>query len=448
MSDIDTLAWPASRLGEAFEILARKRKLVAKTNAPPISVPDFDTTNGHVLDSWIDLMVRQLDIEAETVTTSYAGIDQFLRNAHPAVIRLPRSDDNDESHFLLLYKGGWWGMSFIDPDLKVHRKSREQVRDALCDRVEKPIADHIDAFWTDLGIPEHQRNRTQKPLTQEILLQTGVGDTVEVCQAWLLRPRPGTPLRYQARHKNIIRPFLIAFGAIILWQILEFSSWGIIGLAAFQGHVDWAWFMAWGLALFTIVVCKLVLYDHQFRLFTDFMKMFKTKLLYGTLRFKPDEIRYQGTGQFLSRVMDSEMVESVSLFEGITIVTQLVILTLVGIVLIFGVGGWWHTLLLLGWVGLTSFFCWRYLQVGREWMRVYRGMSQDLVERMIGHRTRLVQENPKHWHDDEDKSLERYLQLSAPINRIEMLLVAFIPRGWVFVRVAALAFPVVNDTPP
>ena len=44
-------------------------------------------------------------------------------------------------------------------------------------------------------------------------------------------------------------------------------------------------------------------------------------------------------------------------------------------------------------------------------------MTNDLTERMIGHRTRLAQEAPRHWHDGEDEELERYLEMSEEDGR-------------------------------
>ncbi|MEM7343912.1 MAG: ABC transporter ATP-binding protein [Chloroflexota bacterium] len=338
-------------------------------------------------------------------------------------------------------------MSFIDPHSKIQRASQEQVRDALCADIEQPIADQIDLFWGKLGASEHQRGLARQRLARETILQSEADNRTDVCRAWLLRPRPGTPLTYQIRHNNIIQPALFLLGTVTVWRAIELGSWAIIGAAVFQGHMDWAWFVAWALALVTIVVCKLILFDSQDRLATNFLKMFKSKLMYGALRFNPDEIRQQGTGQFLSRVMDSEIVEAVSLIQGVQILTQTVLLSFVGIALTFGSGGILQAFLLLGWVGVTIFLSWRYLRVGREWIQIYRGMSQDLVENMIGHRTRLVQENRAVWHDLEDKALERYLQTSRTIDQLEMLLRAFIPRGWMLIGFGSLIPSVLRGTP-
>jgi ATP-binding cassette subfamily B protein len=57
-------------------------------------------------------------------------------------------------------------------------------------------------------------------------------------------------------------------------------------------------------------------------------------------------------------------------------------------------------------------------------------MTHDLVERMVGHRTRLAQESPEHWHDGEDEGLERYLEASEQMDKSMATLSALVPRGW------------------
>jgi ATP-binding cassette subfamily B protein len=57
---------------------------------------------------------------------------------------------------------------------------------------------------------------------------------------------------------------------------------------------------------------------------------------------------------------------------------------------------------------------------------------------MVGHRTRLIQENLMHWHDNEDKTIEQYLQLTAAQNRVEARLISLAPYGWLMIGLAGL----------
>ena len=66
-------------------------------------------------------------------------------------------------------------------------------------------------------------------------------------------------------------------------------------------------------------------------------------------------------------------------------------------------------------------------------------MTHDLVERMVGHRTRLAQEAPEHWHDGEEQAAERYLALARAMDRRVALLLALVPRGWCVLGLIGLA---------
>jgi ATP-binding cassette subfamily B protein len=62
-----------------------------------------------------------------------------------------------------------------------------------------------------------------------------------------------------------------------------------------------------------------------------------------------------------------------------------------------------------------------------------------LVERLVGHRTRLAQEMRERWHDGEDQALARYLERSAAMDRTAAWLMAVVPRGWLFLGLLGLA---------
>jgi ATP-binding cassette subfamily B protein len=65
-------------------------------------------------------------------------------------------------------------------------------------------------------------------------------------------------------------------------------------------------------------------------------------------------------------------------------------------------------------------------------------MTYALVERMVGHRTRLAQESPDRWHVGEDQELAAYLAASRRLDRTAAWLTALIPRGWLCVGLLGL----------
>lgn len=66
-------------------------------------------------------------------------------------------------------------------------------------------------------------------------------------------------------------------------------------------------------------------------------------------------------------------------------------------------------------------------------------MTHDLVEQMVGHRTRLVQERPECLHEGEDHAIEDYLTLSQSMDRGSIFLSVILSRGWLVAGIAGLS---------
>jgi ATP-binding cassette subfamily B protein len=107
-------------------------------------------------------------------------------------------------------------------------------------------------------------------------------------------------------------------------------------------------------------------------------------------------------------------------------------------VLAMGAGGAVHLLALLAWIAITAAIGQWYFARRRSWTTARIEMTDDLVERIVGHRTRLAQESPDHWHDGEEQLLEEYGARSKAVDRATAMLHAVVPRGWLIVGVLAL----------
>src|SRR5262249_55672452 len=61
-----------------------------------------------------------------------------------------------------------------------------------------------------------------------------------------------------------------------------------------------------------------------------------------------------------------------------------------------------------------------------------------LVERLLGHRTRLAQEKRADWNAGEDEALEQYLGGSTKLDRTAVALQVLVPRGWFLLSILGL----------
>ncbi|MGB1288413.1 MAG: ATP-binding cassette domain-containing protein, partial [Aggregatilineales bacterium] len=166
--------------------------------------------------------------------------------------------------------------------------------------------------------------------------------------------------------------------------------------------------------------------------------VFKKRLLYGTLQLDPEEIRHQGMGQFLGRVMESEAIEQLALSGGLMSILTIIQLVIALGVLANGAGGLLHAGLLFMWMLVTSLISVRYVLRNRRWIIVHRDLTNDLVERMVGHRTRLAQEHPERWHDMEDDLMSRYLNVTLKNDYASVQLTSILERGWLIIGILGI----------
>ena len=383
-----------------------------------------------MLGQWLNRTVASMNLETESIAASYTEIEQMVQNAGPTLLRLA---GENQSYFLVLLKAGWQRVTIIAPDLSTVRVRAKVIRDILTHEIEAPLAQSIEQLLIEAGVPEQRRAHAKAAILREQL------SGIKVSDCWLLRLSPAADFWHQMRHARLPRYLLRLAGVQIIMQGLQLVGWWIIIQSALQGHFDQVELLAWGLVLLIMVPFQVLTIWTQSLFTVGTGQLFKQQLLYGTLQLKPEEIRHQGLGQFLGRVMESEAVEVLVLGGGLTALMALIELITALIILTMGTGGGLHAFLLLLWIILIVLIGWRYFKSNKDWIENYREMTNDLVERMIGHRTRLIQEDPQHWHDEEDQILATYSKFSERLDSVWQQLSALTHRGWLILGLMGLA---------
>jgi ATP-binding cassette subfamily B protein len=173
----------------------------------------------------------------------------------------------------------------------------------------------------------------------------------------------------------------------------------------------------------------------------------KKRLLAGALRIDPERLRAEGAGRFFARALDAELVESMAVSGGFaTAAASLQLLLGIPVIASGAAGGALVTLLLVFLVAaaVLALAEWR---ARRRTAALGLDMTHDLVERMVGHRTRLAQEPRSRRHEVEDQLLERYLVASASADGAASATGALVPRGWLLASVTVLGFGLVGRLP-
>src|SRR5262249_58238917 len=120
------------------------------------------------------------------------------------------------------------------------------------------------------------------------------------------------------------------------------------------------------------------------------------------------------------RVLESELLENAALngaFLGIAAVLEL---ALAAGALGLGAGSGLHVALLLLTVAVTAWLARRHYQRCRAWTAQRLAATNDLVEPMVGQRTRQAQQRRADWHAGEDQALEQYLAASRRMDDAEV----------------------------
>ena len=440
---LETDTWPIARLGDLIENLASRSGLSAR----PVSIPQppdslFGDGLGDLgpMNRWIDRAASYLDLEAEALDAYYSDIERLIHSGGPIILRLPVEEAVDGLRLVALLNSRGSRAALLCPDLKVRRRSTEALRAAMCASYEAPLLEPVGQLLAEVDVAPERRQRARNAILREQL------GNIRIQAGWMLRLSPRAALSHQMHIGGVYRPLIILTGMFILQQVLSIASWIVIGRGIFQGNFDLGWLLAWVILLLATIPLQLIVSDGQGELSIVTGTLFKQRLLYGILKLKPEEIRHQGMGQFLSRVMESEAVEMLAMSGGFTAILSVIELGLAAVILSRGAGGPIQALVLGVWVIFTLFLLWRYAAISRDWARSYREMTNELVESMVGHRTRLAQEEPDRWHEREDQALDRYLILSEKMDTVGIQINSLVRRGWILVGLVGIAYPFITGS--
>lgn len=430
--EADTLTWPSGQLGHAIEALVVASGLEPRPVQSPYD-PGGSSWPDHVVEKWIQENARWHGLEAEHVDVTYDVVGEMLQQSGPALLKIP---GNGDPQFLALLgdgKGNGKSVSVLAPDLSTRKVSANWIRSRLVDSLEEPLAREIQPLLELAAIPEERRHRARAALIRERLRNKNV------TSFWKMRVPPGAGFAHQIREAKIPLRFFGLIAAYCGEYALWILSWWLIGKGALEGTFDGGWLLAWALLLLTIVPFRLLSTWWQGVVSISVAALLKRRLLYGALRLTPEEIRMQGVGQFLGRVLESEAVEAMALSGGFSALISVIELLAALFVLSWGSAATLLCLLLILWTLLIAYLGYDFYVRRKGWTGSRLNMTHDLIERMVGHRTRMAQESHTHWHDGEDEQLNRYLQLSKNMDQSALRLTALAPRGWLVVALLGLA---------
>lgn len=433
-SALSPLIWSAMSLQTGLPLLLQilKRYPVLQQEIPPIDSPNPDL---ETMSEWLERVARQTRLEFKEVETAYPDIEQLLNNGGPALIRLPSTDSSQDADFVILvgsYKQQAILLSHTGSEVRVARQS---LREMLATPFERPILEQVQHIARSLS----SDNKAIDAITTTLLKEQLVNARIK--GVWLLRHSPGENFFRQMWQVNLPKKIVHIVVVSLIYQGLSVLAWGVIGQASLTGAIESLQLQLWGLLLLTLIPVQLINLYIKNRLSLDAGILVRGRLLHSILQLEPDTLRQHGSAHFFSILMNIESLEVNALgiaFASIMAITQLI---MGAFVLVAGTGGWLHAYLLLVWISLMLFMIVLYYRAILDWNHCQQQMTSDLIERMTGQRTRLVQEKVAHRHVEEDVILARYAAITYKMDRINSVLdVVISHRGWLLTSLTGLAY--------
>ena len=417
---IDTLCWPVERAAEGLEALARAASLPMQAGSAEARVHGADGANHQLARAAVSL-----GLDVEPIETTHGELDAFLRSAAPAVVRLPGD------RLVMLVRCRRRKLTVVTPDHRLGRIPLALLRNPLFERSAGPIAAELQRLAVETQIPDSRRDAVVLALMEERLRAQ------PLAVGWIVRVPTVRSFAAQFAATGGRRRLILLAAAHTGQYALWILAWFLLGRAALRGHVDATWLGAWALTLATLVPLQVAALWLQGNLAVSVGALLKQRLMAGTFHLEPEEIRRDGAGQLLGRVLEANAVESLAMSGGFMALLATLELIMAGAVLALTAPI--VAVALAVWVAAVAGIAGVYFRRRLAWVLVRIGLTHALIERILGHRTRLAQQPRHEWHDGEDEPLEQYVRSSAAMDRAAVWLLAVVPRGWMAIALCGLA---------
>ncbi|WP_444907207.1 ATP-binding cassette domain-containing protein [Microbulbifer sp. SSSA008] len=416
--------WPASQLEAALQALAKRcglNPLVAESK-----------TQGAVLEfnSRLQAEAEALDLQVERVNCSYAELESTLLRAAPALLRIRFCD---EDYFIALSGGRGRKLYLLTPTLSIEKIHVESVLHQLAWELEEPQRQRISQLLDSAKIKGRRRKGAMAALLRENLANVRLDD------CWLLRQPSHRSLWSQLRHHGLYWRFAAMLACHSIQMVLFLCGWWVIGRAVLEGHISSGWLAAWILLLVSQVPLSLLTARLRGVISVEAGALLKQRLLASALRVSPSRIRHMGSGQVLGRVYDAENIEVGALQGAFLWLLGCVELLIAVLILLLGTSGLVYAAIFPLFLLSALFLGKAQYQSCRQWTAQRLSMTHRLIEKMIGHRTRLVQQASNEWHRGEDSELNNYFESSLRMDNSMARLVALLPRLWFLLGIVGFA---------
>lgn len=299
----------------------------------------------------------------------------------------------------------------------------------------------VEALLAAAGVAPRRRPAASQRMLVQRIGRHSLG------MLWGVRLHGGAPLGRRLREAGVVRLLGCLVLAYLLQHGLFLAAWGLIGLGALEGRVEPAWLVAWALLLLTQVPLRVAVAWLWGTMTLRAGVILKQRFMAGALRLRRQEICAEGVGRLLGRVLESDALENAALVATFSAISAVVELGLALAVVAASAAAWPNVVLLVAWIAVTIALGVRYVRGSRRWTEARLEVTDQVVERMLGHETRVFQQSRAYWHAGEDEPLAAYLAASRRLDEARVLPECVAPRGWLLVGLVASMTVVLGGDP-
>lgn len=432
MTSDDLPLWPLRKAASAVAALGRAAgfKLPAGVSPPPVpgslSGRIAEGSPGSLAD-YLDAVAATYALESEAVQVQVAEVSNFLRSAAPALLFIGAPQEG----LLLLLKGEQDRVQLLAADGSTHWVALARVASILLDPLFQPHWAATEALVAQAGI----RSTPRAHQLAGVLLQRQLASkSVQGC--FLLRLAPVRPVLQHVRDAGLLR-LSLSYAVVHVAQYgLGLLLLFLLGEGALNGRLDRGWLSACVLLLLCLPPCMLAESWILGRIAISGGIVLRRRLLWGALKLPLDAARHSGYGDFVCQVIESEAVE-IGLRTG-GVAAGAALLDLLGAIPIVAYASRTAAVVLGLWSLLTLLAAYAAYRVRAGWTESRFRLVSDLLEKMLGHRTRLVQQPKSLRHRGEDEAMADYHAHSWALDGWSALLFGVVPFGWIAVGVLSL----------
>jgi len=220
-------------------------------------------------------------------------------------------------------------------------------------------------------------------------------------------------------------------------------SWLVLGRGVLAGSVDAATITGWAVATAVSLACRAATIALQAELAVAVGGWLRGRLLRGALGLDPQTVARAGAGRLLGRLLETETLEDQVVGESLPCLVAVLDLGLAAVPLTAALGPV-AVAALAAWLVAAGVAVRRYGRHRGRWTSARLDLGDDVIAKLAGHRTRVVQQPPARRHDGEPAALAGYAAAAGPMDRCRVVLTVLVPRGWALTGVVLLSVVAAN----